>query len=468
VEIKKESIKRAFCFHKIDKDMSRSYTYPSRQGVLDVLKSLSVKRGNKQMKMSRLIAAITVAVVALGSQVYAAPTITITAPTITFSVPATATQIEKDAAAALTTQFKTTLDNNVATMQTKTNDSLKAYGSQTKLAQGFANANLYSSQASSLQGYQGYDLFAVAGGVMVGLQAPDLNMDANAISDKIVKEGDLYAGIVPAYDYLNIGVHAGPIFGFFNKDLGETMKNFYFNIKFGGINYNYDIDADTKLKMQSTNFGLGVNYQILPGTPSILFGLFKWRGVSLGSGLTFQSNTVDVTLKLSEFTQSVASSTTSSTTTGGVTVSSTATTSGTMRVTPIVNLGIDASTFSIPLEATTSVQLLWLANLNFGLGADLVFGSAKINATANGAVSIPDFLATVTTSPSVGSVITGKQTAPGSFKLDASTPSTGADLARIRLMTGLGFNFGPVKLDIPVYYYLTSGLAFGITGAIVW
>jgi hypothetical protein len=32
----------------------------------------------------------------------------------------------------------------------------------------------------------------------------------------------------------------------------------------------------------------------------------------------------------------------------------------------------------------------------------------------------------------------------------------------------LGFNFGPVKIDIPVTYYLASGFAVGLTAGFVW
>jgi hypothetical protein len=44
----------------------------------------------------------------------------------------------------------------------------------------------------------------------------------------------------------------------------------------------------------------------------------------------------------------------------------------------------------------------------------------------------------------------------------------GPSFARLRAMTGVGLGLGPVKIDIPLIYYFNSGMAFGVTAAIVW
>ena len=35
-------------------------------------------------------------------------------------------------------------------------------------------------------------------------------------------------------------------------------------------------------------------------------------------------------------------------------------------------------------------------------------------------------------------------------------------------MGGLGINAGPVKLDIPMYYYFSAGYGIGMTVGFVW
>jgi hypothetical protein len=46
--------------------------------------------------------------------------------------------------------------------------------------------------------------------------------------------------------------------------------------------------------------------------------------------------------------------------------------------------------------------------------------------------------------------------------------SNGPSIVRMRAMTGIGLGLGPVKIDVPFIYYVKSGMAFGVTAAIVW
>jgi len=299
------------------------------------------------------------------------------------------------------------------------------------------------------------------GGLMVGAQLP--SFDPNQVTkmfDSMATNPDIYAGLASSVTYLNVGINAETVFGLFSKDLGKTLKNFYFNVKGGGLNQSFDLDSTTKLAMSSTNFGIGANYQFLPCSPSIMFGLFKWRGVNFGTGFNYQANKIDFTLSMAKIPQTMTGTTYYAPTDVAHAYPVTPTT--TFSVTPKVKVGVEMNTFSIPLEATTSVQLLWLSNINFGVGADLVFGSTNINAIVDSPITIDSF-----SGIPAGSGVT-YTTTPGSIAIDASTKGVSPSLARLRIMSGLGLQAGPVKIDIPLYYYLASGLAFGISAGIVW
>ena len=266
-----------------------------------------------------------------------------------------------------------------------------------------------------------------------------------------------YAGAAPSVTFVNVGFNAQKVFGFFNKDLGDRVKHFYFNVKFGGLSTSFG-SGDNTLDFDTTNFGIGVNYQWLPSV-GVLGGFARWRGINFGSGFLYQSNKIDFTTT-TKVTQSVTS-TDSSTGTNVTTV---------ISANPKLNVEAKMNTVSIPLEATTSLQFLWMFNLNAGVGADLVFGSSKLSATGTSNVDI-DSITLKNTAVGLNKTYTNGSgyTVTQQGKVSVKTGTNGApDLARARLMTGLGFQVGPVKLDIPVYYYLMSGLAVGITGGIVW
>jgi hypothetical protein len=399
----------------------------------------------------KLLGCIALATLIAGTSAFAQ--VTVTAPQIDFTDPT----IKALLGTQVTTQINQTLTDAAAQVQSQS-DISKYDGNQKKLAKGFGNANAYSAQSATLQGYQGYSLFAVSGGFMFGSQLPSLDPNKiAAISDTIANDPDVYAGVAPSVTFVNFGFNAQNVFGFFNKDLGDRVKHFYFNVKFGGLSTSFGSGTNS-LDFDSTNFGIGVNYQWLPSV-GLLGGLARWRGVNFGSGFLYQSNTINFSTT-TKVTQSVANTSTVNGVQNTVT--------SVITANPKLNVEAKMNTVSIPLEATTSVQFLWLFNLNAGLGADLVFGSSKLTATGASDVTIDSI--TISNSAGTKTFTNGSgYTVTQNGAVKVSTGTNGApDLVRARLMTGLGFQVGPVKLDIPVYYYLMSGLAVGITGAIVW
>ena len=100
---------------------------------------------------------------------------------------------------------------------------------------------------------------------------------------------------------------------------------------------------------------------------------------------------------------------------------------------------------------------MYLFNFTFGLGADISCGKTDIIAKANSQLN-------GTISGGTGATLT-----PGAVTVDASTVNKSPTLGHARLITGLGFNLGPIKIDMPVsWYFLQKGFSMGVCAGFVW
>ena len=408
------------------------------------------------MKKTQLISiAICTAFLVVGAQAFAEITVKIEVPEITFTGPNA--EVNTALSGLFDVTNSTAFQAEKAKYETSAASELDKFGEQDDLAKGFADANMAAAQSSTLQGFEGYKTFAVMGGFMLGVQLP--STDTSVISDlsnTLADDPDVYAGVAPSVS-LNVGFNLGKILGLFNNDLGDKTKRVYVNVKGGYYNGSYDGTDDTSFDMKSTTFGLGVNYMLVRPI-GLGLGLFKWRGLSVGSGLTYQRNTFDSSTTLDPIDQNFSMATTA---TGGIPV----TVNGILTAVPKVDIGVDMRTFAIPLEAVTSVQLLYVLNVTAGLGVDLVFGHSDITATSGSTLSVKSVSTTVA---GVSADLPYTETKQGSVTVDASTSDIKPTFARARVMGGIGLNAGPVKFDVPMYYYFSSGFGVGMSVGFVW
>ncbi len=330
------------------------------------------------------------------------------------------------------------------------NRSLSGFGSQKDLARAMANANAYASNAATLQGYPNYDRFAFSGGFMMAVQAPSFDPSAyDGIADKISGEGDVYLGVAAGIGF-NLGMNCGFL-----------VPGLYANVKYGALSKTFDDYAiDYKL------FGFGVNYNLLQ--PKSFVGLAKWRGISIGTGFYMQMDELSVKIKVDTFRTDakfreavMAGAAAGSDSTDKEAILAEmgygpGSDDAQVAINPVFKMGLDIATFTVPLEANTAVALFWgIINLNFGLGMDLNFGNAKVLLKGDSEADIE------------GNSTSKVTFDPATVTVDGSGEN-GPSFARLRAMTGLGLGLGPVKIDIPIIYYVKSGAAFGITGAFVW
>lgn len=388
---------------------------------------------------------IVLGVAALAAMAHAID-VTGTAPRITITAnvnPAIRSAIETEMNKSLQAAFdKTRADADA---------SLSGFDDPKDLAKGFANANAYSMNSATLQGYQNYDLFAVSAGFMVGFQAPSSDVSYyGKILDDITEKGDIYAGLGLGVTFLNVGLNAGFL-----------VPGLYLNAKWGAMERDFGDEFSFKFNVM----GVGANYRLFD--PKSLAGIVKWRGLSVGSGVYHQGSEINSTLTFDpisndvNFRENVLASVSpaerplyeAALDEMGFTA---ANPSATMSLIPSFTMGLDVSTITVPVDVTTAVSILWgLFNVNAGFGFDLNFGSSEITLAGN--ADAP----TETPDPTRATVGTATVTISGGS-------DDGPSFARTRFMTGFGFGLGPVKLDVPLYYYPASGMAFGVSLAVVW
>jgi hypothetical protein len=178
-------------------------------------------------------------------------------------------------------------------------------------------------------------------------------------------------------------------------------------------------------------FDVGAHYQhrFLPG---VGLGLVRWDGLSFTTGLKYSRTKI---------TYQKAVSQSAAVNVGGT--PTTAAFAGTLDSEATMNI------WTIPLEVSSAVRLLYFLQIYGGLGSDLSFGSSKGGAVLNNA--------TFTTSPSIAS---GTPTASLGAK-------KGPNILNARYFVGLGFE----ALVASVYAQFTQtvtnktyGLQMGVKG----
>ncbi len=313
-----------------------------------------------------------------------------------------------------------------AALLSDTETQLAKFDNMDKAAEAFGNAASYASDGANQRGLMGYKFLTIAVGTMVGFQAPGSGLDA--IGDYVSQletEGDTYFGAGLQALTVSVGLNSSFL-----------LDGLYLSAKVG----KFTVDTDD-IKYDSFNFGLLANYQLVD---PFSIGVVKWRGLQVGSGFIYYNSTADMTISLDPVQNTVDVD-------PGAGVVNT-----NIYLDPTLNAEITSSGLKMPVDILSGIRLLWIANLNFGIGADLNLASdSEVALSAAGKTTLDTIpLLTYT---------------PGSVSANVDEGSGSVDFIKLRAMFGLGFALGPLKLDIPfTYYFDGTGFAnnIGITGAL--
>jgi len=300
----------------------------------------------------------------------------------------------------------TILQNNI-----NSNTDFQHLGTLTDFSRGMADTQAATAtNGASLFGYQNYDYITVSTGLLFAYQLPKLGSSASEVlEDDLQDDGDTYAGGDMKFTYVNVGINTSFL-----------IDRTYVNFKAGGL----DTSGDDYY-FNSKFFAIGMNYNFIDKS-SMPGGLFKWRGVTLKTGFVYQQT--DSKLQL-DFEKSY--------------------TGGSYSYDLKFDLHSETTTYTIPFEIATSQQIFWILNLAVGAGVDLNFGKTDLTAEATDVTSGGTSVATVTVN-------------------GVNSSGENPTLFRPKLMVAAGTNLGPVKIDVPFYYYPAAGWSWGVSLAAVF
>ncbi|TVQ97841.1 MAG: hypothetical protein EA403_14655 [Spirochaetaceae bacterium] len=280
-------------------------------------------------------------------------------------------------------------------------------------AQGIADSGATSTHIGTQRAFIDYTRFAVVVGTgfSASLPSADLTLLESAVSQ--LEAGDLYfgAGFQPVVASI----------GFRPRFISDRL---YMNAKFGYSDVS-DIPGAEGFSYNAMSVGLLANYRLIESR-SLPLGFIRWRGVTVGSGVTYQRNELKVDLDFDLEPVELDDH-------GGPANYS-------LALAPVLTAIATSDSVVVPLEVTTGLRLLWLFDFNIGAGVDLSFGTSDVSLAINSPVVLEGDT-------------DGFEVTPGSANVNAGTSGDGPAFVRPRLTGGFGLNFGPVKIDVPMMYY---------------
>jgi hypothetical protein len=305
---------------------------------------------------------------------------------------------------------KDALDEAFAAMEAQVNASLPDTepGDYTK---GMANAVAMAGTGTSAVYGSSYRYGLIGVGIGLGLDLGDQTiggvLGGDAELDKIGGLGLQGAAVLG----LNPGAFtSGTWFGIIDPSRLRTYLSF--------MSLSRDVgDA----AVEFSNFGAVAQYRIIP-EQSLGMNVVKWNGVDVSAGLRYSKMKFVLTQTVSE-SQDVD---------GG----------GQMEISGPITVGADVGIFTVPLEASTSVRLLYVLNLVGGMGADLNFGSSKAIANLDADIEITG-------------VPGGSPTAEGDLDLGGAA---GPTIMNLRGFMGVQFEFAIGSLYATVQKSLTASV----------
>ena len=221
------------------------------------------------------------------------------------------------------------------------NDGLPSASSPDRLMEGMANSSVMAGKGIGSDYASNMSVILIGAGVGVGADL-EKNEEADTDLSGVGVQGGLILGTNLSW------MDTQTILG-----LDTNKLNVYANF----FTYSHEMETgDTAAQIDMTSYGLHFSYQWVKPKGNVLLG---WGGIKVHWGYEYNSTKLRFD---STITEEI------STTNSGDTYSSTVTGN------PFAT--IDVSTHSIPLEISTSVQLLYFVSLYGGLGADYNIGEA--------------------------------------------------------------------------------------------
>lgn len=272
-------------------------------------------------------------------------------------------------------------------------DSQFQVPNMTDFLKSMSNAQSITNKGQGVSYASDHSLFVVGGGLGLGLNSTSgFNFDSKG-------------GLPP----IGLGVQGSVMVGlslskFPMPQIGPIdLKKLTLFVNYFG--YSNDTLVSS-LTMKTSLFGIHAQYKIIDGKNIGGIGILNWGGVAFTTGFDVSSNSL--TYKVGQKISAASS---------GITYD----------WTPDSNsaLTLSSKAFTIPLEISTSVRVLYILSLFGGAGVDLNFGNSTIAANLSGPVTVSG-------------------TSVGSASL-AVTEEKGPSFGALRFFAGPQLNLVPLK-----------------------
>lgn len=250
-------------------------------------------------------------------------------------------------------QLNSLIDDNRSGLESQINDNLSGYNMKPFL-KAMGNAATASGKMMNVDYASRPDILSLSAGLGLAFSSPDLSFGGFKLD---TKKGIPAVGL-SAMGALSLGLNLG-IFGL--EDFSVYGSYFAF-----GTNDLPSSLQDDKFSAQYRRFGLYGQYKLFREY-SVLPFVLKWGGLDLITGFTRTSMKAQFQAELPGGEVEGGTSDVG----GGNTVTTTMNWTGTAK------LGADVTSYTIPIEAVTSVQILYVLTFFAGAGIDLNFGSSK-------------------------------------------------------------------------------------------
>ena len=287
-----------------------------------------------------------------------------------------------------------------------------------KMINAFTNAVAYSNSASPHRSLINYQYFALSFSTTNSVYHKII--DSDDVSQDLEKYGDIDSGI---NDYFN--VH-------FAMKCSFITEGLYLGFRFTkSIDGNFS-QGDENHLFKINSFGITASYTLI-GYTFGTYELVKWKGIILNSGLLYQH----------AFNKFYMHNDTITTNSGSITLTA---------VDPALEMKLDTTMYTVPIEIITSVRLLLLLNLHFGVGADfhmkrITEMTFKLNTeieanapqTKDGTIAITDVL------------------------------HDKAGICQPKIMAGGALNLGTIgTFDLAITYFTGGGATFTLSGSLIF
>ncbi|EMY60168.1 Lsa36 family surface (lipo)protein [Leptospira terpstrae] len=303
-----------------------------------------------------------------------------------------------------------------------------------------SEAAVISNINSSLMGPGIVNRFQVGAGLgIAGQQKEDINVAYQSLSFQ--KLPNVGASLAPNFV---MAINLGWLMGGGPSDTEPELKTFLhrFNLYLHGFKFNF-AQGDVQKAIEAQNKNVELGGDITTGGFTLRFhiienysdgvGLFEFSGISMGLGLHYQRQVIDVTYNDNK--------------------------SQTLTLGPAIGTWGGATTFnysstvtSVPLDIRTGFRMFYFFTIFAGAGASMNFGSSSLNLTRTGPLTLALDSAAISASlsPEIAALIPTSalgQTKTGTLTMDLSGKAQAPNTTNF-LIAGIEINALITKLTV--------------------